>query len=385
MDSARRLADIEPFYVMELLARAKELEAEGRDVIHMEVGEPDFVTPEPVRQAGARAIIEGRTFYTNALGLPELREAISRFYLQRYGVTVPASRIAVTAGASGALVLALACLANPGDEWLLSDPGYPCNRHFVRSFEGVPVGIPVDAATGFQPTADHLREYWSARTRGVMVASPANPTGTMLTASDIASLASVTRERDAHLIVDEIYHGLTYDGDASTALAQGDDIFVVNSFSKYFQMTGWRLGWLVIPEKFVRDIEKLAQNLFISASTAAQYAAVAALAPGTTEILEQRRAEMKKRRDFLVPALESVGLKVPVRPSGAFYIYADCSGLTDDSDRFCRDLLEAVGVAVTPGKDFGLNKPQTHVRLAYANDIARLSEAVDRIRSFLSK
>ncbi|HNZ03817.1 MAG TPA: pyridoxal phosphate-dependent aminotransferase [Myxococcota bacterium] len=385
MDSARRLADIEPFYVMELLARAKELEAEGRDVIHMEVGEPDFVTPEPVRQAGARAIIEGRTFYTNALGLPELREAISRFYLQRYGVTVPASRIAVTAGASGALVLALACLANPGDEWLLSDPGYPCNRHFVRSFEGVPVGIPVDAATGFQPTADHLREYWSARTRGVMVASPANPTGTMLTASDIASLASVTRERDAHLIVDEIYHGLTYDGDASTALAQGDDIFVVNSFSKYFQMTGWRLGWLVIPEKFVRDIEKLAQNLFISASTAAQYAAVAAFEPGTIEILEQRRAEMKKRRDFLVPALESVGLKVPVRPSGAFYIYADCSGLTDDSDRFCRDLLEAVGVAVTPGKDFGLNKPQTHVRLAYANDIARLSEAVDRIRSFLSK
>ncbi len=385
MDSARRLADIEPFYVMELLARAKELEAEGRDVIHMEVGEPDFVTPEPVRQAGARAIIEGRTFYTNALGLPELREAISRFYLQRYGVTVPASRIAVTAGASGALVLALACLANPGDEWLLSDPGYPCNRHFVRSFEGVPIGIPVDAATGFQPTADHLREYWSARTRGVMVASPANPTGTMLTAADIASLAEVTRERDAHLIVDEIYHGLTYDGDAPTALAQGDDIFVVNSFSKYFQMTGWRLGWLVIPEKFVRDIEKLAQNLFISASTSAQYAAVAAFEPGTIEILEQRRAEMKRRRDFLVPALESVGLKVPVRPSGAFYIYADCSGLTDDSDRFCRDLLEAVGVAVTPGKDFGLNKPQSHVRLAYANDISRLSEAVDRIRSFLSK
>lgn len=385
MDSARRLADIEPFYVMELLARAKELEAEGRDVIHMEVGEPDFVTPEPVRQAGARAIIEGRTFYTNALGLPELREAISRFYLQRYGVTVPASRIAVTAGASGALVLALACLANPGDEWLLSDPGYPCNRHFVRSFEGVPIGIPVDAATGFQPTVDHLREYWSARTRGVMVASPANPTGTMLTASDIASLARVTRERDAHLIVDEIYHGLTYDGDAPTALSQGDDIFVVNSFSKYFQMTGWRLGWLVVPERFVRDIEKLAQNLFISASTVAQYAAVAAFEPGTIEILEQRRSEMKRRRDFLVPALESVGLKVPVRPSGAFYIYADCSGLTDDSDRFCRDLLEAVGVAVTPGKDFGLNKPRSHVRLAYANDISRLSEAVDRIRSFLSR
>lgn len=384
MNSADRLACIEPFYVMELLARAKELEAEGRDVIHMEVGEPDFPTPEPIRAAGAKAIADGRMFYTNALGLPELREAISRFYRDRYGVDVPASRIAVTAGASGALVLALACLANPGSEWLLSDPGYPCNRHFVRAFDGVPVGMPVDAATSFQPTVEHLRRHWTDKTAGVVVASPANPTGTMLSAGDIAALAGFTRERGVHLIVDEIYHGLTYDGDAPTALAQGDDIFVVNSFSKYFQMTGWRLGWLVVPERFMRDIEKLAQNLFIAASSAAQYGALAAFEPETIRILEERRAEMRRRRDFLVPALESVGLKVPVRPSGAFYIYADCSGLTDDSDRFCRELLEKAGVAVTPGKDFGIHRPESHVRLAYANDVSRLCEAVDRIRSFLS-
>jgi len=369
---------------MELLARAKELEAQGRDIIHMEVGEPDFPTPEPVRLAGAKAIADGRMFYTNALGLPELREAISKFYLERYGVSVPASRIAVTAGASGALVLALACLANPGSEWLLSDPGYPCNRHFVRAFDGVPVGMPVDAATSFQPTVDHLRRHWSDRTAGVVVASPANPTGTMLSAGDIAALAGFTRERGVHLIVDEIYHGLTYDGDAPTALAAGDDMFVVNSFSKYFQMTGWRLGWLVVPERFMRDIEKLAQNLFIAASSAAQYGALAAFEPETIAILEGRRAEMKRRRDFLVPALESVGLKVPVRPSGAFYIYADCSGLTDDSDSFCRKLLEEAGVAITPGKDFGSNKPERHVRLAYATDVPRLADAVDRIRSFLS-
>lgn len=385
MESAERLCGIEPFYVMELLARAKELEAAGRDIIHMEVGEPDFPTPEPVRRAGAQAILDGRMFYTNALGLPELRQAISDFYRDRYGVVVPASRVVVTAGASGALVLALACLANPASEWLLPDPGYPCNRHFVKSFDAVPIGMHVGPDTGFQPTVDDLARHWSDRTAGVMVASPANPTGTMLSDVEIRSIAEFTRNRGLHLIVDEIYHGLTYDGDAPTALAAGDDIFVVNSFSKYFQMTGWRLGWLVVPDRFVRDIEKLAQNLFIAASTAAQHAALAAFKPETIVVLEERRAEMKRRRDFLVPALESVGLKIPVRPSGAFYIYADCSGLTDDSDCFCRKLLEEVGVAVTPGKDFGVNQPQRYIRLAYANQVSRLSEAVDRIREFVAR
>ncbi len=383
MRSASRLADIAPFHVMELLTRAKQLEAAGRDIVHMEVGEPDFPTPATIVEAAQRAIAGGRMFYTPALGLPELREAISGFYASRYGVAVPASRIVVTAGASGALTLALACLVEPGSEWLLTDPGYPCNRHFIRAFEGVPVSIPVDAASNFQPTTADLERFWSTKTAGALFASPANPTGTMLSAGEIDALARHVRARDGQLIVDEIYHGLTYEGDAPTALAAGDDIFVIQSFSKYFQMTGWRLGWMVVPERYARDIEKLAQNLFISPSTPAQYGALAAFAPETIGILEQRREEFRRRRDFLAPALADIGFKLTAQPQGAFYIYADCSALTDDSDRFARNLLEAEGVAVTPGLDFGAHSPKRHLRFAYTTDIARLTEAVARIRRFI--
>lgn len=384
MRAASRLADIAPFHVMELLTRAKALEAEGRDIIHMEVGEPDFPTPAPIVAAAQQAIAEGRTFYTPALGLPELREAISRYYADRYGIAVPASRIAVTAGASGALTLAMACLVEPGSEWLVTDPGYPCNRHFIRAFEGVPTAIPVDAASNYQPTPALLEQYWGEKTAGALFASPANPTGTMLTAREIDALARFVRQRDGQLILDEIYHGLTYEEDAPTALAAGDDIFVVQSFSKYFQMTGWRLGWLVIPKSYVRDIEKLAQNLFISPSTPAQYAALAAFAPATIELLELRRAEFKRRRDFLAPALRSLGFQLDAKAQGAFYLYADCSALTEDSDRFARDLLESAGVAITPGLDFGHHAPRQHVRFAYTTDIARLDEAVARIRRYLA-
>ncbi|MDQ5918317.1 MAG: hypothetical protein QG660_1429 [Pseudomonadota bacterium] len=384
MRAASRLADIAPFHVMELLTRAKALEAAGKDIIHMEVGEPDFPTPAPIVAAAQQAIAEGRTFYTPALGLPELRDAISRFYADRYGITVPASRIAVTAGASGALTLAMACLVEPGSEWLLTDPGYPCNRHFIRAFEGVPIGIPVDAASNFQPTTAHLEHHWNARTAGALFASPANPTGTMLMTDEINALAEFVRRRDGQLIVDEIYHGLTYETDAPTALAAGDDIFVVQSFSKYFQMTGWRLGWLVVPEPYIRDIEKLAQNLFISPSSPAQHAALAAFDPETIAILEARRAEFRRRRDFLVPALSSLGFRLTAQPQGAFYVYADCSALTNDSDRFARDLLESTGVAITPGLDFGSHAPRQHLRFAYTTDVARLAEAVERIRRFLA-
>ena len=384
MRAASRLADIAPFHVMELLTRAKALEAVGKDIIHMEVGEPDFPTPAPIVAAAQQAIAEGRTFYTPALGLPELRDAISRFYADRYGITVPASRIAVTAGASGALTLAMACLVEPGSEWLLTDPGYPCNRHFIRAFEGVPIGIPVDAASNFQPTTAHLDHHWNARTAGALFASPANPTGTMLMTDEINALAEFVRRRDGQLIVDEIYHGLTYETDAPTALAAGDDIFVVQSFSKYFQMTGWRLGWLVVPEPYIRDIEKLAQNLFISPSSPAQHAALAAFDPETIAILEARRAEFRRRRDFLVPALSSLGFRLTAQPQGAFYVYADCSALTNDSDRFARDLLESTGVAITPGLDFGSHAPRQHLRFAYTTDVARLAEAVERIRRFLA-
>jgi aspartate/methionine/tyrosine aminotransferase len=382
---ASRTRDIAPFHVMELLARAKALEAQGRDIIHMEVGEPDFPTPEPIVRAAQAAIAEGKVFYTAALGLPELRQAISNFYASRYGVAVPASRIVVTAGASGALTLALACLAEPGRRWLLADPGYPCNRHFVRSFEGIPVSVPVGPESNFQPTPALLAKHWNAETDGLVVASPANPTGTMLSAEDLTALAHFTRERQGHLIVDEIYHGLTYEGDAATTLSVADDLWVVQSFSKYFQMTGWRLGWLVVPEPYVRDVEKLAQNLFISAPTPAQHAALAAFTPETLAILESRRAEFRRRRDFLAPALENLGFRLTARPQGAFYLYCDCSGIAQDSFALAGRMLEEAGVAATPGLDFGCNAPEKHIRFAYTTDIGRLGEAVARLQTLFGR
>ncbi len=382
---ARRLADIEPFHVVELFTRAHQLQAEGRDIIHMEVGEPDFPTPAPIATAAVDAIEQGKTLYTQALGLPELREAIADFYRSRYGVPVPASRIAVTNGASGALNLAFACLADPGREWLLADPGYPCNRHILRAYEGRPRSIPVGPASNFQPTPELLRAHWSADTAGLLVASPANPTGTLLTLPEIAALAATCREKDGHFMVDEIYHGLTYEIEAPTACAAGDDIWVINSFSKYFQMTGWRLGWMVVPESYVRDVEKLAQNLVLCPSTPAQHGALAAFAPETIAILEERRAEFRRRRDFLAPALENIGFRVTARPEGAFYLYCDCSGVCDDSFALARDLLEKVGVAATPGLDFGSNEPERHIRFAYTTGIDRLGEAVDRLAAYFSR
>lgn len=382
---AQRLADIEPFHVVELLTRARQLEAEGRDIIHMEVGEPDFPTPEPIANAAVNAIKSGKTKYTQALGLPELRDAISAFYHQRYGVSVPASRIAVTNGASGALNLAFACLTDPGSEWLLTDPGYPCNRHILRTFDGRPQNIPVGPETNYQPTPELLRQHWKPSTAGLLVASPANPTGTLLTLAEIEALAGVCRDNDGHFLVDEIYHGLTYEIDAPTACAAGDDIWVINSFSKYFQMTGWRLGWMVIPEAYVRDIEKLAQNLTLCPSTPAQYGALAAFEPATIAVLEARRAEFRRRRDFLAPALEQIGFRVTARPEGAFYLYCDCSALADDSFTLAKDLLEKTGVAATPGLDFGNNEPEKHIRFAYTTDVVRLAEAVERLSRYFGR
>jgi len=392
--SAARLADIEPFHVVELFTRAHELQAQGRDIIHMEVGEPDFPTPAPIAEAAIEAIRRGKTMYTQAFGLPELREAISNFYHERYGVAVPAARIAVTNGASGALNLAFACLADPGREWLLTDPGYPCNRHILRTYEGRSVALPVGPESNFQPTPTQVSAAWNERTAGLLVASPANPTGTLLTPSEIAALADVCRQNNGHFLVDEIYHGLTYapkevplgdETDTATACAAGDDIWVINSFSKYFQMTGWRLGWMVIPEAFIRDIEKLAQNLVLCPSTPAQHAALAAFRPETIAILEERRREFRRRRDFLAPALEEIGFRITARPEGAFYLYCDCSALTADSFMLARDLLEKTGVAATPGLDFGANAPEKHIRFAYTTGVDRLAEAVERLRVYFGR
>ena len=380
---ARRMNQIAPFHVMELLTRARELEAAGRSIIHMEVGEPDFPTPQPVIEAANEFIRSGRVFYTPALGIPELREAISRFYAERYGIDVSPERIAVTAGASGALLLALATLLDPGDELLLPDPGYPCNRHFVRMLEGVPRALCVGPESGYQPTAEQVAQSWTARTRGLLVASPANPTGTLIAAPTMAGLAACASARGGALLVDEIYHGLTYDCDAQTALSLSDEIFVINSFSKYFGMTGWRLGWLVAPVRFMRDIEKLAQNLFISPSTPAQHAALAAFRPETIALLEGRRAEFRSRRDFLLPALRRLGFHIAAAPRGAFYLYADCASIADDGEALARELIEQAGVAITPGLDFGDNAPHRHVRFAYTVTRDKLEEGVARLARHL--
>lgn len=382
---ARRIAGIAPFHVMELLARARELEAAGRSIVHMEIGEPDFPTPRPMCDAGQRIIETGELFYTPALGLPQLREAIARFYLERHDVVVPSSRIIVTAGASGALLLAIAALIGPGDGVLMADPGYPCNRNFVRLMDGMADEIAVGADTAYQLTPDMVASRWRENTRAVMVASPSNPTGTLMPAAALRDIAAIARARGGSVIVDEIYQGLVYENETTTALSFADDVFVINSFSKYFNMTGWRLGWLVAPAPYVREIEKLAQNIFLAASTPAQHAALAAFAPETLEILEARRAEFRARRDFLLPALREIGFGIPVAPQGAFYIYADCSELSDDSFAFSRALLEEAGVAITPGADFGANAAGRHVRFAYTNAIPVLAEGVKRIAEFLRR
>ena len=380
---ARRMNDIAPFHVMELLTRARQLEAEGRSIVHMEVGEPDFPTPPQVIEAASAFIRGGKVFYTPALGIPALREAIARFYAERYGVKIAPERIAVTAGSSGALLLALAALLDPGDEVLLPDPGYPCNRHFVRTLEGVPRALPVGAETDYQPTADQVARHWTGRSKALLVASPANPTGTMISPNAMSALADGVAGRGGALLVDEIYHGLTYGCDAATALSLSDEIFVINSFSKYFGMTGWRLGWLVVPPRFVRDIEKLAQNLFISPSTPAQHAALAAFLPETIALLEERRGEFAARRDYLLPTLRRLGFRIAAEPRGAFYLYADCSELAPDSEPFARALIEQAGVAITPGLDFGQNAPQRHVRFAYTVAREKLEEGVARLARHL--
>lgn len=387
---ARRMADIEPFHVMELLARARQLEAQGRDIIHMEVGEPDFATPQPVIDAAQRFIATGKVHYTPAAGLPELREAIARHYHDGFGIDVAPERIIVTPGASGALTLILAASTNPGDGWLLPDPGYPCNRYLVRSFEGVPQALPVNAGSRFQPTPALVADHWQPNTLGMIVASPSNPTGTVLSPAELAALYAGVTARNGLLVVDEIYQGLNYTSEPCTVLAndsctKADNLFVVNSFSKYFGMTGWRLGWLVAPACWAREIEKLAQHFFIAAPTPAQHAALAAFSADTRSILEDRREAFAQRRSALLPALRELGMHINAEPQGAFYIYADISPIAEDSTLFAHRLLEEAGVATTPGIDFGSNQPARHLRLAYTTRSARLLEAAERMHRLIGR
>jgi aspartate/methionine/tyrosine aminotransferase len=380
---AARVADIEPFHVMEVQTAARALEAQGRSVIHMEIGEPDFPTPGPVLDAAQRAIADGGIYYTSALGLPALREAIARHYAEHYHVDVAPERVIVTAGSSAALLLVMALIVDRDERILLADPGYPCNRHFVRVLEGAPLGIPVGPQTHYQLTAELIERHWSPGTRGVLIATPSNPTGTTVPHDEMRRIAANVERVGGRLIVDEIYLGLTYGEAPRSVLEFAGDAFVISSFSKYFNMTGWRLGWIVAPQRHVRDLEKLAQNLYISPATPSQRAALACFEPATAAIVEERRAAFEARRDFLVPALRELGFGVPVMPTGGFFVYADCSRFTDDTEKFCRDVLEGAGVAFTPGIDFGVHRARQHVRLAYTIDRRKLEEGVARLRDFL--
>jgi aspartate/methionine/tyrosine aminotransferase len=382
---AARVAEIAPFHVMEVQTAARLLEAAGRTVVHMEIGEPDFPTPAPVLAEAQRAIAQGGIYYTSALGLPELREAIAAHYANHYGVAVDAERVIVTAGSSAALLLVSALLVNRDDRILLADPGYPCTRHFIRILEGEPVGIPVGPESNYQLTAELIEQNWSPATRGVLVASPSNPTGTSIQRDEMQRVVATIAQLGGQLIVDEIYLGLTYDHAPRSALELADDAFVISSFSKYFNMTGWRLGWIVAPKHHVRDLEKLAQNLYISPPTPSQRAALACFRPDTLAIVEERRQAFRARRDLLVPALRELGFGIPVTPDGGFFVYADCSPFCDDSERFCRDVLEGAGVAITPGIDFGRHRATAHVRFAYTIGQAKIEEGIARLARFLGR
>ncbi len=390
-NQAARLREIEPFYVMEILERAFALERAGRSVIHLEVGEPDFPTPAPVVEAGMQALREGKTRYVQALGIDALRERIAARYPP--ACRPPPGRVAVTPGSSGAFQLIFGSLINAKDEVLLTDPGYPCNANFVRLYEGVPKLVACDAAAGYQFTAQAIETAWTARTKAVLIGTPSNPTGTAVPPDEMTRIVATVERLGGTLIVDEIYHGLTYGSDTATTRSAGvrtalydtDRAFIVNSFSKYFGMTGWRVGWLVMPSDFLNGITKLAQNLFISTNTPAQYAALRAFEGDVIAELERRRDVFRQRRDFLVPALRALGFKVPVTPEGAFYVYADCSAFTDDSYAFALDVLESTGVAITPGKDFGRYRQNEHVRFSYANTQDNLEQGVERLRRYLEE
>nr|WP_145551402.1 pyridoxal phosphate-dependent aminotransferase [Variovorax boronicumulans] len=394
MRISRRAQAIEPFYVMEVAkeaaALAREVAGGSRPMVFLNIGEPDFTAPPLVQEAAARAVHDGRTQYTQATGLPELRERISAWYAERLGVQVPARRIVVTAGASAALQLACLALIDAGDEVLMPDPSYPCNRHFVSAAEGRAVLLPTTAAERFQLSADKVVAAWNAQTRGVLLASPSNPTGTSIAPDELARIHAQVQARGGVTLVDEIYLGLSYDpAFGRSALALGEDVVSINSFSKYFNMTGWRLGWLVVPDVLVPVVERIAQNLFICASTIAQHAALACFAAESLALYEKRRAEFRARRDYFVPALDALGLKVPVMPDGAFYAWADCSqacerlGVQGSWD-LTFALMRQAHLAVTPGRDFGQADTGRFIRFSTASSMAHLQEAVARLRSLLA-
>jgi len=381
---AKRTDQVMPFYAVEIFKQASALKAQGRDIISLGIGEPDFTAPAQVVETLNRAAAAGLSGYTPPAGLPALREAIAHYYHEQFGAQVDAGRVVVTSGASGALLLAAMALINPGDEVLMADPSYPANQNFIMGAGGIPRLIPSSPEQRFQLSAQDLREHWGPATRGILIASPSNPTGTSIKQAELHELIAEVRARDGFIIMDATYLGRYYGNAPRSALAQDDDILIINSFSKYFHMTGWRLGWLIAPQTMVPAIEKLAASLAICAPSLAQHAALTCFEAEVMRVYENRRLSFKQRRDYLLPQLERLGLQVPVEPDGAFYIYADISKYSTDSDQFVQRLLHEAGVATVPGRDFGPAHAARMVRLSYATGLDRLQEAVDRIEQFLA-
>ena len=381
---SRRTEAITPFRVVDVMEAAWAAERAGRSIVHLEVGEPDFGTPAPVVEAATKAVADGRVRYTSSLGLPELREAIAGYYAERFGVDVPVRRVVVTPGASGALLLALAATVDRDQTVLLADPGYPCNRNLIRLCEGVPAGIPVGAETDYQLTAALVAEYWTPAVRGVLLASPSNPTGTLVAPDELAAITTGAVERGGVGFVDEIYGELVYDRKPATVLADTDELFLVNSFSKTFGMTGWRLGWMVCPEWALGAVESLAQNAFIAPPAPAQYGALACFSAEVWAVVEERRQAFAARRDVLFDGLRSAGFGVPVKPDGAFYIYARSDRFGADSMTLARRILDEAGVACVPGLDFGDHRPEAHLRFSYTTSLDQITEGVQRLTDWAS-
>ena len=395
MQISNRAQRIEPFYVMEVAKAARllgdKLLNTERPMLYLNVGEPDFTAPPLVQEAAINAVKAGNTQYTQACGMPELRERISHWYKQRFNVDVPATRIVLTAGASAALQLACLALINSGDEILMPDPSYPCNRQFVSAADGLPVMIPTTAAERFQLSAAKVEAAWqTGKTRGVLLASPSNPTGTSIHPDEMRRIHSFVQKQGGITLIDEIYLGLSHDDTyGQTALGLDDQVISINSFSKYFNMTGWRLGWLVVPEALAPVIERIAQNLFICPSTVTQHAALACFEDTSITEYEKRRAEFKARRDYFIPALQQLGFEVPVMPDGAFYAWADCSkicsrlGIKDSWD-LAYEIMHKAHLAVTPGRDFGTYETAKFIRFSTANSLPQLKQAIERLRVMLS-
>lgn len=380
---SKRSTNLSPFHVMDILAQAKKLSQQGRQIFHLEIGEPDFPTAECIVDAGVEALKQFKTHYTPALGLPELRHAVAEYYDRKFSVNINPQRIVITPGASGAIQLAISSLLDSGDNILLADPGYPCNRNIAQVLAVETIDLPVGAESHYQLSAEMITKHWNSKTRAAMVASPSNPTGTLLPKEQLKTLYQAVEQKKGALIVDEIYQGLVYDEQDYTALEISDECFVINSFSKYFGMTGWRIGWMVVPEDYLDAIDRIAQNIFLAPPTLSQYAAFSALKAETQAVLDERRDVFRQRRDFLLPALEQLGFKVTAKPQGAFYIYANCERFTEDSFSWVQQLLNEQGVALTPGIDFGSYLADKHCRFAYTQSIECLEQAVAKIDLFI--